>query len=197
MKNAVIVFVKNLVLGKVKTRLAKTIGPKKALEIYQYLVTHTQTVCKAVHADVFIFYSDFIDDSNQWNSCDRQLQNGNNLGEKMHNAFSKVFQNPAYEQAVIIGSDCLEITTTIIEEAFDQLINHDVVIGPATDGGYYLLGMKKLHSTLFKDKDWSSAIVLQQTISSIKNLGLSYFLLPELNDIDEEKDLAGTNLLHL
>ncbi len=195
MKNALIIFIKNPVPGKVKTRLARTIGEEKALAVYQKLVAHTQAICEKVDVDKFVYYSDFLDDINEWKDCEPLLQSGIHLGERMENAFNQLFEDPAYEKAVIIGSDCYELTAEIIKEAFTRLNHYDVVIGPAFDGGYYLLGMKQLHTALFENKTWSTSTVLQQTISDLNQLQISYFLLPELSDIDEEKDLAGTQLL--
>ena len=83
----------------------------------------------------------------------------------------------------------LRIGSQIILNAFKQLENAEIVIGPATDGGYYLLGMKKLHEEIFKNIDWSTPKVLNQTISFCKKKHLSFFLLPELSDVDNEADL--------
>ena len=194
MKNALIIFIKNPVLGKVKTRLASTIGNEKALTIYQKLLEHTRAVCKKVDVDKLIFYSDFIAENDNWNGFEKRLQIRGNLGGKMQAAFSEILKM-GFTNAVIIGSDCLEVTAAIIDEAFSQLNNWDVVVGPAVDGGYYLLGMSKLYPVLFKNKSWSTSAVLQQTLDTITDLQLSFYLLPELRDIDEEKDLAGTQLI--
>lgn len=196
MSNALIVFVKNPVLGKVKTRLAETLGAEKALEIYEMLLTHTRTVCVAIDAEQFIYYSNFIDIADGWQNCKRYLQKGNDLGAKMSNAFAEVFAL-GNNNIVIIGSDCIEITPAIIQEAFDELDKHDVVIGPAADGGYYLLGMKQLHGHLFINKSWSTEVVLQQTLTDVASLSLSYKLLPVLNDIDDETDLDKIDLSFL
>ncbi len=203
MKNALLVFVRNPVLGKMKTRLARTLGDEKALVIYRKLLQHTQLICESVIAEKYLFYSDAIVDEAAWKDFEPRLQLGTDLGEKIYNAFSYVLKEPAYdeeplyEKAVIIGSDCYELTTSIIQEAFLQLEGHDVVIGPAADGGYYLLGMKETHPFLFQNKSWSTEKVLRQTLADLKERSLSYYLLPVLNDVDEEKDLIGTDLLAL
>ncbi len=192
MNNALIIFIKNLEEGNLKTRLAKTIGEEKALEVYKALLQHTNAATKNVNADKFIFYSSFINENDDWknNLFIKRLQDGDNLGLKMKNAFETIFHD-GYKNVCIIGSDCIEITTEIIHQSFAELNNTDVVIGPAKDGGYYLLAMKKIHPELFKNIAWSTTNVLNETIIICKRLKLSYFLLKELTDIDEEKDLNG------
>lgn len=188
-KQALIVFVKNPVYGQVKTRLAATIGNKKALQIYQQLIQHTQSITQQLAVEKIVFYSDKIDANDLWqNEYQKQIQTGNDLGERMMNAFNYVFQNN-YLKAVIIGTDCAELTSEIIANAFNKLNENDVVIGPAADGGYYLIGMKELHQQLFTNIEWSTNKVLQITIERCQQNHLSYFLLEELHDIDEEKDL--------
>ena len=106
----------------------------------------------------------------------------------MKNAFEASFAQ-GYKKVCIIGSDCYELDTHILEEAFAQLDRKEVVIGPAKDGGYYLLGMRKMHMHLFENKKWSTSSVLSDTLNDLKEANLSFYLLPELTDIDEEKDL--------
>ena len=105
----------------------------------------------------------------------------------MSDAFSEVF-NAGFGQAVIIGSDCLQLQAQVFEDAFAILQYKDLVIGPANDGGYYLLGMKKMHEFIFRNKDWSTDSVLKQTFEDIARHQLSVGLLPELIDIDTEED---------
>jgi glycosyltransferase A (GT-A) superfamily protein (DUF2064 family) len=90
---------------------------------------------------------------------------------------------------VIIGTDCPDLNASVIMNAYVYLEDHDIVIGPASDGGYYLLGMKKLHPRLFEKIDWSTGKVLAQTLKICESSNLSTFLLPELSDIDDENDL--------
>lgn len=191
-----IIFNKNPVKGKVKTRLAKKIGDDRALQIYQMLLYYTETiVCTLKFSDKAVFYSDFISKNDMWENSIYQkgLQKGNDLGERMRNAFSYAFKNK-YKKAVIIGTDCYELKTEIIEEAFNALENFDVVAGPAKDGGYYLLGMKKLHEQFFVNKQWSSENVLLDTVLDMQHAGLSYKLLRSLADVDEEKDLLKSGI---
>ncbi|HET6243146.1 MAG: TIGR04282 family arsenosugar biosynthesis glycosyltransferase [Bacteroidetes bacterium] len=184
------VFVKNPQRGKVKTRLATTMGDEKALEIYRVLLDHTLTISKRVNCDKAIFYSDYIDDGDMWGKAkfSQFVQEGNELGERMLNAFKQAFLKQ-YKSVVIIGSDCLDLNEHIITDAFDVLKKNEIVIGPAKDGGYYLLGMRTLYKELFMNKQWSTENVLLDTLLDITKLNVSMKLLPTLSDIDEEKDL--------
>ena len=189
-KNAILLFTKNPELGKVKTRLAKSIGNERALEIYKKLLTHTQSIASPIDADKFVFYSDSINNDDQWSATDyyKKLQFNGDLGQRMAAAFEEVF-SLGYQSVCIIGSDCFELNSAIISDAFSKLENHDVVIGPTYDGGYYLLGMKLLHETLFQNKSWSTDTVFSDTIRDFDTLSLSSYSLIKLSDIDEEKDL--------
>ncbi|MDP4284757.1 MAG: TIGR04282 family arsenosugar biosynthesis glycosyltransferase [Bacteroidota bacterium] len=190
MREAVLIFVKNLIPGQVKTRLAATIGNEAALNIYGELLQHTNHITQSLDAAKIVFYSSYIEEHDYWHIKDfkKQIQEGNDLGERMQHAFTSAFEE-GYEKAVIMGSDCPGINEEIIKSAFVTLNKCDVAIGPASDGGYYLLGMKKLHAGLFKDVEWSTDVVLSQTIDRCRRSDLSYILLPVLDDVDEEKDL--------
>lgn len=196
-KKLLIIFVKNAVKGKVKTRLAATIGDEKALEIYQILVQHTFDITIALPVNKAVFYSDFLQED-IWSPAfyENFVQSGTDLGERMYQAFQQGF-DAGYEQVCIIGSDCYELTEQIIQQAFEKLELTDVVIGPAEDGGYYLLGMKALHETIFQNKNWSTQTVLPDTLNNLKDADLTVALLPELTDVDEEKDLATIRELNL
>jgi rSAM/selenodomain-associated transferase 1 len=189
MSEALIIFVRNPELGKVKTRLAATLGQEKALDIYQQLLAHTLTTTKNLAVQKFVFYEGDISKQDEWskNGYHQLLQHQDDLGKKMHHAFEVLFQN-GHNKIVIIGSDCIELTQKIIEKAFDVLIKNDVVIGPANDGGYYLLGMKQQHPEFFISKQWSTGDVYETTIKDFKSLRLKYFELPVLIDIDTEED---------
>ena len=195
-ENALIIFVKNLIEGHVKTRLAKTLGNDAAMDIYKQLIKNTHDKIQSLEIDKIIFYSDFIEDDIWENDLfQKEIQEGNDLGERMKNAFKSLSAGQTgsftarYKKVVIVGTDCPGINKHILSDAFLKLNNFDIVIGPATDGGYYLLGMKKEHSFLFQDIEWSTDKVFQQTIELCNRNHLSYFLLPKLSDIDEEKDL--------
>lgn len=182
-----LIFSKNPVPGRCKTRLAKTIGDVAATEIYKVLLRHTALITEPLNAIKEVHYSDFVEEDDIFSDqFIKKVQSGKDLGEKMKNAFSKGFQ-AGFQHIVIIGSDLLDITTEDINEAFEALKTYDYVIGPAEDGGYYLLGMNKLNSTLFENKDWSSNTVLQDTLIDLKTEHI--VLLDERNDIDTYEDL--------
>lgn len=184
-KNALIIFVRNPVLGKVKTRLAKDAGEEGALEIYKKLLWHTKEVALEANADCFVFYADYLNEDDLWEQrgFKKHLQEPGDLGHKMQKAFELVFSE-GYTKACIIGSDCAELSNGIIEEAFSELEQQEVVVGPSVDGGYYLLGMKQVHDKLFSEKKWSTESVFSSTLEDVNNLNLSYSLLPQLSDID-------------
>lgn len=187
-KKALIIFTRNPELGKCKTRLAKTIGDENALEVYKFLLNHTALIAKEVKADRYVFYSENILKDDLWNmeTFRKKLQNGDDLGQRMKNAFMELFEM-GYEKVAIIGSDLLDLDAEIVHTAFAQLDFNDVVIGPALDGGYYLLGMKNLYPNVFENKVWGSASVLQSTLKDLQNS--TVYLLKELNDIDTFEDM--------
>lgn len=187
-KKALIIFARKPEKGKVKTRLAATIGEEKALQIYLLLLEHTREIAKKICCDCFVFLTEPTKD-NFWDGFFCEQQQGITLGEKMMHAFEILFKR-GYNQCIIIGSDCPDLQKEIVENAFQYLLNNnDVVIGPAEDGGYYLLGMKKLIPALFINKEWSTEKVFKNTIADIENLNLTYRILPVLNDVDEEKNI--------
>ncbi len=189
MPDALIIFVRNPELGKVKTRLASTIGNEKALAIYRQLLDHTLAITKNIAAKKYVFYAGAIAKKDMWKEAGyhQLLQKEADLGEKMFDAFKTLFSKN-HNKVIIIGSDCIELTEAIIQEAFHQLNTNDVVIGPANDGGYYLLGMRKLCAELFENKQWSNDTVYQATINNFKELRLSNYVLPVLIDVDTEED---------
>jgi rSAM/selenodomain-associated transferase 1 len=196
MENALIIFVRNAEKGKVKTRLAKDVGDDKALEVYKFLLQYTRDLAISCNCSHFVFYSSYIHFNDVFDEdlFTKFIQEGSDLGERMMNAFKKVF-DLGCKKVCIIGSDCYELQAEILNESFEQLTATDVVIGPASDGGYYLLGMKQLHTDLFNQKDWGTSNVLDDTLTSLKNARLTYTELPVLNDIDTIEDLLETNIL--
>ncbi|MCI0400822.1 MAG: TIGR04282 family arsenosugar biosynthesis glycosyltransferase [Gammaproteobacteria bacterium] len=195
-KSLLIIFVKNPQLGKVKKRLAATIGDEKALEVYNYLLRRTHAVCSTLYADKIVFYSSFVDDNDIWQNDQYQkfVQTGTDLGQRMHNAFEHGF-SLGYNSIVIIGSDCADLNERVLLDAFQRLDDHDTVIGPTSDGGYYLLGMTKLHKELFTNKRWSTDSLYNDTLQDINRLKLSTYCLPRFSDVDTEDDLGDLRYL--
>jgi len=187
-KNGLITFVRNAELGKVKTRIAASAGDEKALAIYKALLTHTRSVTQQVDTNRHLFYTNLISHDDEWPITDytKHLQIDGDLGSKMKAAFEMCLVDN--EKAVIIGSDCASLQPHHIENAYQLLDDHDLVIGPTYDGGYYLLGMKKLHYYLFDDMQWSVESVYDATISRAQNAGLSIANTEQLSDIDYIED---------
>ena len=190
-----IILTKNPEAGLVKTRLAKTIGNEKALEIYETLCCHTARIADTVHAERVVFYSSFIPASDIFltNNFSTGLQKGNDLGERMLHAIKSKFET-GFHHIVLIGTDCYELNSTIIENAFEELERSEAVIGPATDGGFYLIGMNKAIPELFLNRQWSTSDVLRESIAILNQLQITYQLLPELSDIDTFEDLKKSAL---
>ncbi len=196
-KKAIIVFVKNPEPGKVKTRLAKDIGDAAAVEVYRQLLQHTHTVLLPIAADKFIFYADEINRLDLWETTSfyKQLQQGNDLGERMLHAFTFLF-DLGYKQVVIIGSDCPQLASHHLNKAFELLETDDVCIGPVDDGGYYLLGLRAVHPPFFSNKAWSTDTVYSSTIHDAAEAGLTVASTEQLRDVDTLKDwLELKNLL--
>ncbi|MGY8953989.1 MAG: TIGR04282 family arsenosugar biosynthesis glycosyltransferase [Flavobacteriales bacterium] len=191
--NLLMIFAKNRVEGKVKTRLAKDVGDEKALEIYNILLNHTCKIALELSCFRMVVYSSFIDFddvfNNQYFLKDEQFQG--DLGERITHSFKENFEE-GFQNILCIGSDCIELTSEIINEAFEKLKSNDVVIGPAKDGGYYLIGMKKLHAPLFINKEWSTSNVMLDTLLDLKKLSLNHSLLETLSDVDDINDLNAS-----
>lgn len=190
--NLLLIFTRNPELGKCKTRLAATVGDKVALDIYKFLLEHTVSITQNLNLDKQVFYSEEIWEDDVWDnkSFAKKLQNGIDLGERMSNAFSEGFK-AGYKKICIIGSDMFDLSQTNLENAFKKLDEHDFVIGPAEDGGYYLLGMNVFHGQLFHDKAWGTGNVLKHTLKDLEDK--EFTTLPTRNDVDLYEDIKDIN----
>ncbi|KOF04047.1 glycosyltransferase [Roseivirga seohaensis subsp. aquiponti] len=190
-KALLIIFVKNPELGRAKTRLAATVGEEAALAIYKRLLERTKSITQPLAVDKTVFYDQALGENDLWSAEDysKEVQSTGDLGVKMLEAFQSSFAK-GYERICIIGSDCYDLTTEILNQAFSSLEKHDAVIGEAVDGGYYLIGMNRLITDVFQNKKWSTEEVFPSTIQDFKKKGISYFELPILNDVDTEEDLG-------
>ncbi|MEI6125504.1 MAG: TIGR04282 family arsenosugar biosynthesis glycosyltransferase [Pseudomonadota bacterium] len=196
MKKLLIVFVKYPLPGMVKTRLARDMGNEQAAWLYkntaERVLAGAAPPCLQGEYTTAIFYApaEFELPVKQW--LPRYAlyfpQQGADLGERMLNAFRKGFAD-GYTHISIIGSDCPEVSGEIIIKSFAFLQTYDAVIGPACDGGYYLLGLQRAFSGLFTAVDWGTDKVLGQTTERMSRLNLSYSLLPKLRDIDRIEDV--------
>lgn len=192
---ALVIFVRNPILGQVKTRLAKDIGDERAHAIYLQLLQHTLEITRGLSFRKFIYYADEVSDYDLWSvpGYTKRKQNGNDLGERMLNSFKELFDQ-GFTRIIIIGSDCLQLKTETLEEAVALLESNNAVIGPASDGGYYLLGLTKFYPGLFTNKPWSTDQVFAKTIADFNQQGISYALLEELSDIDDSTDLEENGI---
>ena len=186
-KKLIIIFVKNIKLGKVKTRLAKTVGNGAASKVYEALVDITELATSNIQIEKRIYFSDAVVAS-KWPNAFKTTQRGINLGERMKNAIHEGF-NDGYESIVLLGSDLPNISSSIISKGLNALDQTEIVFGPAEDGGYYLVGMNKPHAFIFENKPWSDSKLLETTLNELKNKNIDVSLLETLNDIDTFEDL--------
>lgn len=194
--NALIVFLKYPETKKVKTRLGKDIGDRRAMEFYRETASFiADSFSGQKNWKTFFFYTpeERKKEIFEWLG-DRDafffVQDGESLGQRMSQAFAKCF-SLGFRNVVIIGTDCVMITEEDVETAFSLLSEgeFEAVLGPATDGGYYLLGLCEETDAVFQNMRWSSARVFKETEKRMKENGLRHAVMRELTDIDEEKDI--------
>jgi len=184
-KSTLIVFARPLHEGRVKKRLAKAIGEQKALSVYGKLMDLTMSAAAKADIETIVYFSEPPHYNHNYIN---NIQRDGDLGYRMAFAIGNEI-NHSGGLVCLIGSDCPEISEKIIDEAMHVMTAVDLVIGPATDGGYYLIGMKKLHAALFEDVNWGEDTVLQETLDVAKKLNLTVQLLTELKDLDNVDDL--------
>jgi rSAM/selenodomain-associated transferase 1 len=189
MKAALIILVHDSVPCTVITGKVNTISETESVVVRHQLLLHTQHITMPLPADKFLFLNEDGKDNSIWTNTGyiKRMRRGRSAGEIMMHAFSTIF-SLGYSEVVAIGSDSIETEINHLEQAFDYLSNYDVVIGPAQEGGFYLLGMKKMQPSLFKQKAWNTPVLLEQMLIDIAKLNLNYHLLQVLSDVDEEKD---------
>ena len=190
-----IIFTKNPEAGLVKTRLAQTVGDEKALEVYETLREHTALVTATVEAERQVYYSRFIPSSDLFftSKFTFKLQEGEDLGARMLHAIRTGFQT-GFRHIVLIGTDCYELSSDMLNQAFKALERSDAVIGPAIDGGFYLIGVNMLLPELFLNRQWSTPEVCRETIEVLQRFAIPYELLTALSDIDTFDDLKKSTL---
>jgi rSAM/selenodomain-associated transferase 1 len=189
-REQLIVFVKAPRPGAVKTRIAQTAGAGQACNIYREMVATVLQRVASIRGTQLRFSPDnAADEIKSWLRSDWIVtpQGAGDLGERLQRTFADSFAGGA-ERVVIIGSDCPEVKSGDIRAAWKELKSHDVVIGPAIDGGYWLIGLRTPQPELFRAIAWSSDRVLAQTLTQAKALGLRVQLLRILSDIDTEED---------
>ena len=194
--SCVILFVKYPTPGRVKTRLAKQLGQKRAAEIYENFVVDILAVLEKLNVNLKIFFSpaDTQQRFQSWlgKEYSYTAQAGGDLGQKMKNAFQCVFAD-GFSRAVIIGSDSPDLPADFLDSSFTALDSHDAVIGPAADGGYYLIGFsgESFLPEAFDRICWSTDSVFWQTIDTLKKHRRKVHLLPQWYDVDTFEDLKS------
>jgi rSAM/selenodomain-associated transferase 1 len=185
------------VLGTVKTRLAADIGQIDALSVYRKLLSHAVGEVLTLKSDQF-FRAVFVAESDHLFKFTAEFpgfdavheQNGKDLGERMFSAVRILQQSDDISGALIVGPDIPRLTASTIESAGRLLSNHDLVLGPTEDGGYYLIGMSRPVKELFLDIAWSTSTVLRQSLAIAGQKGLCVKTLPVLRDLDTAEDLS-------
>jgi rSAM/selenodomain-associated transferase 1 len=191
---ALFVFLRFPYPGKVKTRLAQSLGEARAARFYRIcadaILGEISRLPENVEKNIFCADKTDEPEVRRWAGpgFNFAVQKGESLGQRLQNAFSSVLGNGA-QKAVAVASDVPDLSAGIMNEAIQALDGHDIVIGPCYDGGYYLLGMKRLHHELFHGISWSTEQVYRQTLAAAGKSGLTVHQLQTLIDIDTVADL--------
>lgn len=196
MQPTLIIFMRYPQAGTTKTRLIPALGAAGAAQLYRHLAERTLaqgiTLQQQQAINIEIWFTDgSVAQMQRWLGDARlyRSQPAGDLGQRMLTAFTTVFADGS-DRIVLIGTDCPDLSTQHLSEAFAALVQHDVVLGPAQDGGYYLIGLRRPIPELFVNIPWSTAIVAQRTLTIATQLGLSVHCLPSLTDLDRPEDLT-------
>jgi len=192
--NALIIFIKTPIPGKVKTRLAAATGDKLAAKLYKAFIMDTIKTCNNIHSSKYIFFDgdypdNFIRIPENYTIIE---QSDGNIGNRMYNALLGV-SSFGHSKIILIGSDIPDLPEKYINEAYILLDQNDAVIGPSNDGGYYLIGLKNnvIQNYLFTDIHWSSDKVMSETIQKLNHSGKKFSLIKSCSDIDNISDLRA------
>jgi uncharacterized protein len=194
-RKCILVFVRAPEKGKVKTRLANVIGHDAALQLYMSFVIDELDMLRNLFFDVIICFHPPTERSTveSWlkDQFNFMAQSGEDLGQRMGNAFKEIFSQ-GYKQALLIGSDLPDLSSSIIFDAFHHLTTQDSVIGPSKDGGYYLIGFHRdtFCKEIFMHIPWGTAGVYQQTLLFYHKKNFHYHILAQWRDIDDYEDLV-------
>ncbi|MEA5504223.1 TIGR04282 family arsenosugar biosynthesis glycosyltransferase [Halotia wernerae UHCC 0503] len=200
-KQHLIIFTRYPEPGKTKTRLIPALGTVGAANLQREMTEHTISQVRELQTATCISLEVRFSGGNlplmqNWLGLDLfyQSQGEGDLGSRMARSLFDAFES-GREQVIIIGTDCPEVNSQILTEAFEQLHTCDLVLGPAIDGGYYLIGLRRLIPELFVNIDWGTSQVLQQTVDIAEELNISLVYLPPLADVDFPEDLPIWKLL--
>lgn len=193
-RDKIIVFTRYPEPGKTKTRLIPLLGPEKAASFHKYSTELVISVVRTFAQDLFVTKEVCYTGGNpnlmvRWLGEDfvYALQTDGDIGVKMSRAFRQSLEADM-NRIVLIGTDCPALSADILRAAFHGLLRNDVVLGPATDGGYYLIGLRRAADELFTDIEWGSSAVLAHTLQRAEKTGLSVGLVATLNDVDTPED---------
>lgn len=184
---AVGIFAKPPYPGSVKTRLIPDIGAAKAASVYRYCLEYTLQVVRESGLEYQLFLSEACDDV-LFQQEEHRLQKGDDLGQRMYHAFQELLET-ASDGALIIGTDCLDLTPMHLQDAARSLADHELVLIPALDGGYALIGCTSIEPGLFRELRWSTDKVYRQTVANAQGLNYRVASLETLRDIDTLQDL--------
>jgi len=173
--------------GLVKTRLIPAIGADKAARVYRYCLDYTMELARHSGLDYRVYLSQVTDDA-IFDNEQCSLQKGDGLGARMMHALQDI-QTTQRDGAIIIGTDCLDMTIEHLQSAARALASHELVLLPAVDGGYALIGCTRADPALFERVEWSTSRVMQQTLANATKLNYRVSLLETVRDIDTLHDL--------
>lgn len=193
MSTSLIIFAKSPIPGKVKTRLTPHITPTEAAELYRAFIADTMSTVRKLKCErVTIAYTPSSAEATFHSICGQSVnylpQKGDNLGERMENAFKHSFDKGS-KRTVIIGTDSPTLPLSYIQKAFEALKEVHVTIGPTFDGGYYLIGLSEQNDTIFDGIDWSTSKVFGQTLARIQAANKQLYVLPPWYDVDTSDNL--------
>lgn len=201
-KERLLIFTRYPEPGKTKTRLIPTLGAKGAAKLQRQMTEHTLSKARELQKKRSLslevrFTGGSLLLMQNWLGSDisYQFQGDGDLGVRMVRSLAVAFQDDI-ARVVVIGTDCPNLNADLIAQAFDQLHSHDLVLGSAIDGGYYLIGLNYLISELFIGINWGTAAVFQQTVDLAKKLNISVAYLPQLADVDRPEDLVIWEMRH-
>jgi rSAM/selenodomain-associated transferase 1 len=194
----VVVFAKAPRPGTVKTRLAASVGDGAAVRLYEQMGRGVVERLRNGAWRLWVAYApdDAECEMRSWlgDGLVYRAQRGEDLGRRMEVALSSALE--ATGRACVVGTDVPDLDAALVEEALGSLDRHDLALGPAEDGGYYLIALRTAHPGLFRDVPWSTARVLDVTLQRAADLGLDVHLLPRRADVDTLEDVPD-HLRHL
>jgi len=176
-----ILFIRNAVEGKVHPTIIQLVGESNALETYLQMLQHLRDITTVLPVEKLVLYSDFIETGDAFDetSYSKEMQSAGDTGSRLAEAFKSAFER-GFKKVVLVMGECMELSRPHLVEAFENMNDATVVVGPAEEGGYYLLGMREYVNDFFTGKDWNGEDVFLDTMLDLQQLGLSFRLLDTL-----------------